>query len=76
MSKRVGLKDNICMRCHGNFTDKEVYWVTKGGDHQVLHCFFCLEETGITEFVPYSKPRKKREKVETTEEKKIIKRKK
>jgi hypothetical protein len=65
--------DNICMSCIGTFADKDVFWVTKDISHQVLYCLKCLKEKGITQFTPYLKPRKKKEKVETTVKKKTIK---
>lgn len=77
MAKKIS-NTNICMSCLGDFTDKEVYWVKRNDFYQVLHCFNCLEEKGITEYIPYLKPRKKREKIEKTEitvEKKTIKKK-
>ena len=68
---------NICLNCLNEFIDKEIYWVAANfGVMSVMHCMSCIEEKGITEYKPYLKPRKKREKKETTVEKKSIKSKK
>jgi hypothetical protein len=62
----------ICMNCHGDFLNKEIYWVTKKEFYQVLHCINCIEKKGFEEYEPYMKPRKSK----TKEEKSDIKKKK
>ena len=59
----------ICMNCLGEFAPKDIYWVSKNG-YQALHCSSCIKEKGITEFIPYLKPRKTKTKVEKTDIKK------
>lgn len=68
--------ENICHCCHEYISDKDSYWITKENSYQLLHCMNCIKEKGIMEFYPYLKPRKKREKVETTKEKNTIRKKK
>lgn len=60
----------ICMSCHGDFSNKEVYWITKNESYQVLHCINCIEKNDVKDYVPYMKPRKIKTKVEKKDTKK------
>ena len=65
MEKKTGKTRNkiqTCLSCLGDFDEKEVYWVTTNNGYQILHCMKCIDKKGITDYKPYSKPRKKKTK--------------
>lgn len=61
MPKTTKTSKHVCSNCLELFAPKDICSATKPGEnYSTYYCTKCINDMGITEYVPYLKPRTKK----------------